>query len=253
MSYSCEISFKSLDAKDIFPFLQKFKEFMNQHIQEIAKENFHYCPMFKKRLYAIPDFLKIPKEDIEEAKNWVVNAVFKFRYFYDDKRGLLGIYGVPSCASQLFDGSVHFQNSTDQDYTKEVYKGIKTFEEIFDYWYSMNEETFFKSYYEKHNKPCDRDFLDDEEPCSKDYQESFEYIKRSVIYKEIWEPISDTLFNDKTALYLSLYSGNDTSILYSFIGCCHEEQLKWENKFYKKQPAQENFNQSSIEDEVLDR
>lgn len=250
MSYSCSISFKSMEAKDVFPFLKEFKLFINEHLKEIAKENFGYCPIFRKNPFEIPQLQDVSKEEFEEAKQWVVNGVFKYRYFYDEERKLLGIYGVPSCVDELFDGSVYFQNSTDQDYTRDEYKGIKEFEEIFDHWYSMNEETFFKSYYEKYGESCSRDYLEDAEKGSEEYQENFEYLKRSMIYNEIWRPIADTLFDDESALYLSLYGGYDVEKKYAFIRYCYDERVKWEEQFKEKDSNSSKI--SDIGDDVLE-
>ena len=252
MSYSCSISFKKMDAKDVFPFLKEFKKYLDEHMEEVAKENFHYCPIFRKRIETAPKMSELPKEELEEAKNWVMNGIFKFRYFYDNERGQLGIYGVPGCADKLFDGSVYFQNSTDQDYTRKEYEGIKEFEEIFDHWYSMDEKTFFTEYYKKYGQSLDREYMDEEEKGTKRYEEKFEYIKRSMIYDEIWRPISDTLFDDESALYLSLYGSYDISKQYAFIRHCYNEQEKWEEDFYKRYPEEKPRLKDEVGDNVLE-
>ena len=86
MSYSCEISFKKMDAKDVFPFLKEFKKYLDKNMVEIAKDNFHYCPIFRKRLESAPKLSKLPRAELDEARNWVLNGIFKFRYFYDNER-----------------------------------------------------------------------------------------------------------------------------------------------------------------------
>ena len=75
MSYNCSISFKKMDAKDVFPFLKEFKKHLDSHMKEVAEENFHYCPIFRKRTETAPKMSELPKEELEEAKNWVMNGI----------------------------------------------------------------------------------------------------------------------------------------------------------------------------------
>ena len=56
------------------------------------------------------------------------------------------------------------------------------------------------------------------------------------MYKEIWDPISETLFDDETALYLSLYGPYDIMRQNVFLSCCYEKQVKWEEDFNKRYP-----------------
>ena len=94
----------------------------------------------------------------------------------------------------------------------------------------MDEETFFAEYHKKYKQSLDREYMD-EETDEKKYKERFEYIKRTMIYNEIWDPISNTLFDDDNAIYLSLYDINnasDTTKQYEFIKFCFNKQKEWE-------------------------
>ena len=116
----------------------------------------------------------------------------------------------------------------------------------------MDEKTFFTEYYKKYGQSLDREYMDEEEKGTKRYEEKFEYIKRSMIYDEIWRPISDTLFDDESALYLSLYGSYDISKQYAFIRHCYNEQEKWEEDFYKRYPEEKPQPKEEIGDNILE-
>ena len=254
MSYSCSISFKQVNAIDAFEFLKEFKEFClkDENYKAIAKENCHYCPV-NRGLKSIPLLQDAPKELIEESKNWVVNGMFKFRYFYDRDRGQIGVYGVPQVAQQLFDGTVYFQNSCDQDYPREEYSGIKVFEDIYDEWFNLDEEEFIEKFESTLHQKFDRDYMDDCAGNDEQYKDAFEYTKRSVIYGLIWDPIAHTLENDDAALYLSFFNSYDILKQYSFISMCHKEHLEWEREFEERhgKPKKEEV-KPDVGDAVLD-
>ena len=73
-----------------------------------------------------------------------------------------------------------------------------------------------------------------------------------MIYDEIWRPISDTLFDDESALYLSLYGSYDISKQYAFIRHCYNEQEKWEEDFYKRYPEEKPKSKDEVGDNVLE-
>ena len=254
MSYSCSISFKSVEGSDVFEFLQQFKEFClkKENYEAIAKENCHYCPI-NRGIESYEKLKDVPSELIEQSKNWVVNGVFKFRYFYDKDRKQVGVYGVPTVAQKMFDGTVYFQNSCDQDYEKSEYEGIKVFEDIYDDWFSLSEEEFIKRFEKEFNQKFDRDYIDDNKDNEQHYKEALDYTKRSIIYDIIWKPIAHTLENDETALHLSFFGYYDTLRLYSFISSCHKEHLEWEKEFEKKySQKQEKDDDSKLQKESQD-
>lgn len=232
MSYNCTISFKSINGKDIFSFMQNFKKYLMENTDKIAKENFSYCPFVQELSNAPNSLLDVSEILKEKSKHWVTDGIFKYRFFYDSDKGLLGVYGVPTCAQNQFDGTIYFQNSCDQNYDKKEYAGIIPFEHIFDKWYNQQEDDFIMMYEIHYKKPFDTSELDECRNNPKIYQERLDYIKKSIIYDVIWNPISETLFNDDKALYFSIYGGYDTQKIYSFLNKCLNEKKEWDKEFF---------------------
>lgn len=216
MSYSCEISFKKMDAVDIIPFLSELKQNIGKHMEDVAKDNYPFCPYIRRTLSVPEDFENVPHQQIQEAKNWAFN-LFKYRYFYDTENQLLGVYGVPDSVKEMFDGSVYFQNSCDQDYDKEHYDGISLFEEIYDKWMNMPNSEFYKMY----KKEYDDDFFE-AYITEQSRNEMSDYYRKCFAYDEIWKKYENTLFDDDAAIYFSLYGYYDSIRLYSFLKLCHK-------------------------------
>lgn len=128
MSYYAEISFKKLESQDIISFLKDFKYAYVKRIPEIAKENYPFCPAVGKNLFNFQDLAE-DKLQLSKCLNWAKDCS-RFKYFYDNEFKLLGIVGVPKCLTELFDTSIAFQNSCDQDYGQKAWlelKNLKTF------------------------------------------------------------------------------------------------------------------------------
>lgn len=232
MSYSCSISFKEISAEEIMKFLVKFKHECVEKIEEIAKEECAWCPFIRKNLNIPDNAADIPKEEWKEAENWTKNSIFKFRYFY--KSSLLGVYGVPKSVRHLFDKTVYFQNSCDQDYDFEEWEGIKQFENIYKKWMTVDVDIIK----EKYNKDIacgsvgndfDSEYSDVTEKADK-----LIYWRKSFCYEEIWKKFEDTLYNDDDAIYLSLFGYYDVLAVNRFVKSCfdsYKEKLKeFQNK-----------------------
>lgn len=234
MSYSCEINFKKMKAEEIIPFLGTLKKEIKEKLPEIAKENYSFCPLFvKHNLYTFPDdfsemFFKTDyKKYIDEATAWAQNA-FTYRYFYDIKLQMLGVYGVPNMVKHLFDGTVYFQNSCDQDYDKKDWAGIKEFEDIYDKWMRKPDKEI-KEEYDKSEGigEFDKNYKGKEE-------KELQYYRRTYAYREIWDKFKSTLFNDDTAIYFSAFRSSDFNSLYAFVKHCFEEGKQAEKRFMEE-------------------
>lgn len=262
MSYSCYISFKKMSPAEMLPFFKQLKEHISSHLQEVAVANRSYCPYIrakeladvsghmerrewealtleqKKHLFP-RDFRNVDADHRADAREWAINSVFKYGVFFDEQRGLLGVFGAPDAAYELFDKTVYFQNSCDQNYERSEWEGIAVFEEIYDKWQQMTPEQLH-AYWVAENNPnlqsgekprtlydeyaYDLKDLSDEE-AEQFWIAQFDYMRKSYAYDEIWSHYSGELYNDETRLYLSLYSYGDTQVLTQFVMACHEAHV----------------------------
>lgn len=165
------------------------------------------------------------------SSNWACN-LFTFRYFYDTEYHLLGVFGVPNAVKDLFDASIEFQNSCDQDYEASHWRGVKEFEEIYEKWITKDVDEIKEIYNEKYS-PFN---FDKEYPDPIDASEYLAYLRKSFAYEEIWERYQGELYNDEDAIYFSCFSANNLAVLYKFLSHCFtyakmvEEKYKSEEK-----------------------
>lgn len=232
MSYSCMISFKKMEPIEIIPFLVSFKKACNEHLKEIAYDEYGYCPFIREHL-TIPENLgDITIEERRTAQAWA-HELFKFKYFYNAEMKLLGVFGVPYAIQYLFDGTVHFQNSCDQDYSREDYKGIAEFEEIFARWMTMSWSEFDKEYAKRKGESFDS-FIEKEYPEYGNNEmkiaKKMDYYRRSFCYEEIWSHLENHMWHDEDNIFFSVYGGYEKQEIMCFIKYCHEAQLRWEAK-----------------------
>ncbi|MBQ8806397.1 MAG: hypothetical protein IJZ68_08090 [Bacteroidaceae bacterium] len=174
------------------------------------------------------DFGNVDAKDIDAARSWA-RGVFQHRYTYDNERQLLCMFSVHDAVHSIFDGTVYFQNSTDQNYARSEYAGISAFEAIFDKWQSMPEADFLKWYREKNGSS----FYDDYEiGCyqgeerEQRYLQKMEYARSTAAYAEIWSNYESTLYNDESAVYISLYGPYDIQPLTCFLKAAHDAEVE---------------------------
>ena len=217
MSYSATISFKKLNMNNLFSFLTSFKKAIVENLDIIAEEDFIYCPLIRhyndfKEEDNYSALSKTYPALHEASKAWV-DRLFRYRSFYNPIFDLIGIYGVPDCVKTLFDGTCYFQNSCDQDYERKDWDHIEVFENIFDKWQNVSDEVIIS--YLKNNKGyTDNEILELGE---------LDYYRRSAAYDEIWEQISNTLFDDSSVTYISIFGYYDILDISSFLGKCFEK------------------------------
>ncbi len=240
MSYSCYISFKEMPADNIQDFLITLQAEAQEKMQEIAKDNYSYVPYIRRDAFLrvtedmdIADWCAIPKNerkklfprrftmtsrnDQEIALAWA-QKLFQYRTYYDKERKLLCMFGMPDALEHLFDGTVYFQNSCDQDYDRESYKGIAPLEAIWDKWNNISEEAL-KWHETKYGRFAS---------CPKDERaKEIGYAKRTAAYEEIFETnYEKLLYGEKPAIYINLFAPYERNTLMSFIAKCHEEHVR---------------------------
>lgn len=228
MSYYAEISFKKMESQDIISFLKDFKYAYIKRIPEIAKESYPFCPAIEKNLFNFPDLLSEDKLELSECLNWAKDCS-RFKYFYDNEFKLLGIVGVPKCLKELFDTSVVFQNSSEQDYDRDIWSKIKAFEDIYNKWITKDVDEIKDSY------NLEDDYFD----FDKDYPEPIErgeklmYWRQTFAYREIWGRYEQEIFDDDNAVYFCLFGTYESSKLYRILQCCLTEanaaMQEWKN------------------------
>ena len=187
------------------------------------------CPHFQGS--DIPEnFSEINIPQRTQIKIWFSNFL-KFKFFYNEELELLGISGVPFCLRYLFDGTVHFQNSTDQDYDKELYENIQPFLDIFDHWIQKTDIEIRVAYKEETGRDFDEMFSRDYPDYSMNQEKKEEilnYHRRALCYNEIWSHFSNNLFNDDDQIYFSLFSSSDLQTLTKLLKYAHEAYVKLE-------------------------
>ena len=215
MSYSAIISFKSLSSDEIIPFLRNYKRKLPSFFEQIADENFVYSPLYRKYTFCSAEEFQNFHEVRNDIKNWAMSSVFHHLYTYDAELGLLGVFGIPECMQFMFDKTVHFQNSCDQDYPREGWEGVKPFEDIFDRWQRSTKQEILNSPFNKYLESSDIE-----------NEKDLEYYRRSSAYKEIWSHFEDTLFDDGDAIYISLYGYYDDYIIAPFLNLIYDKVKK---------------------------
>lgn len=214
MSYGATIHFKSISAEEVYPFFQKLKTALAEKFEEIAKDNFLWMPSIRNA-HRYKDISPEAKMDIDRA--WVLDCLFKFRYFYIPEHCLLGIFSVPREIEGLFDNVTYFQNSCDQDYDFDEWNGIPIFEQIASKWKNTPDKEMALLYAAK--------------GCGKPEElTEFDYYRRSFAYDEIWEMFDQYLFNDELCVYLSLFGGYESFRMSAFVRRCEAlyEELEQE-------------------------
>lgn len=198
MSYWCQISFKSLPQSDLFNFFQKFKQTVIERLPDIAKENASFSPIM--RAYHFQDNFEVTKELFDATREWADKHVFKYRWFYDQTRNLLCMYSVHNCMQDLFDSTISFQNSCDQDYDLDYWNEIEEFKKISNKWRIASEDQILE-------RMKNSDWFDAGESISSD---RIEYYRRTFCYEDIWDPISWSLYDDNQIVYLTLFGNYES-------------------------------------------
>ena len=213
MSYHATISFKVLKEDEIYPFFQRLKSKIAQNTKKIAEDEFLYMPSVRyAHLYE--GVRAVVKEDADEA--WA-RGVFTMRFFYLTEHNLLGVFGVPTEAQSVFDDSIYFQNSCDQDYDFDEWKNIPVFAQIAEKWKSATDKEVRERYYGERYGECDED----------DVEENLDYYRRSFAYDEIWGMCEEYMWHDEQAVHLAMFGFYDYAPIRAFVCACRKEAERW--------------------------
>lgn len=198
MSYRAEISFKQIAPENVFAFLKEFKDWVKRYTHEIAEDNFMYCPTVK---YLHKDYVDLYDYSRDWCIQWALN-VFSYRYIYLPDVELLCVYGVPTIVQDLFDDTIYFQNSTDQDYDFSTWDKIDLFKEVARKWQEFTDEGV-------------------RERLTLDESDDSQYHRRSACYNEIWNNyLEQSLYDEDSVLYVRLFGYYDVDVLTKFIVTC---------------------------------
>ena len=192
MSYSCYISFKKIPAQEIQEFFVTMKNKVKETADEIAKQDFRYSPASRAiNSKNLCDWGDCPI-DLRNSQEYWVNKIFCYRWFYLKEQETLCIFGVPNSLYNLFDTTIYFQNSTDQDYEFETWKELEFLTPLIEKCKTLTPEQI--------NRIQGDDDL-------KYYIDHLDYYRKSLCYQEIWNTYFDKmLYDDGKAIYISLFS-----------------------------------------------
>lgn len=221
MSYSCYISFKTIEPNDIFDFMVNLRKEAASLLDEIANENFLYSPFSRKNVEYNEEFQKkdskVRREIFKEAEEWAQKC-FSYKWFYLPNIKLFGIFGVPTCLRKLFDSTVYFQNSCDQNYEFATWNGIPLFEEITQKWKNATDDEIFKAYESK-------------DYCHFEKEEFIErvadYYRKTFIYDEIWAMFDNFLHDDSSTVNIALFASGDYKDIPRYVRLCLKAYEKW--------------------------
>jgi hypothetical protein len=214
MSYSATINFKTVKEGELYAFFKKIKDTCKEKFDDIAEDNFIYMPSVhfaqNRTLDGASDRAK---EDADRA--WMRNSVFSYRFFYLPEHNLLGIFGAPDAVKDIFDLTVYFQNSCDQDYDFDDWKGVSIFEQIAEKWKNATDEEVYKAF-EYPDEP--------EEPID------YDYYRRSHAYDEIWRMCETYLYHEEKVVYISMFGGYEIAEQMGFVNKCRKAYDEWNRR-----------------------
>lgn len=211
MSYAIDLSFKEMRKDEIFDFIQNFKNLVvdPKEVRERIRKNFgfseRWVPILNKD---IDDF------EVEDRIIRWIDRLFSFKFIWLERYSLLAcVVGEDHLANKLFDGHILFQNSCDQDYSYDSWEKIRPFKEISDSVkkLTMDEEGISRL------RELSKNFKNIDwfgKPLSDFTENEFEYYKRSLVYKMIFDPIEDLVFDSKNTLWVSMISDPLDEIMY---------------------------------------
>lgn len=162
MSYYLKVNFISNVKQDeVYDYIRKEIEYQKENMQKKIDKNIENVIMH----FDIPDIKEIRK--FYTKFGFILQSNFIFEVIYYPKYNLLGFIGDVENGNKI-----EFQNSTDQNYDFDYYKGIDYIQDIVDKYKHISEKELLKIYIEDNKN-------------SNDY--NFEYDRRTYCYKEIME------------------------------------------------------------------
>jgi hypothetical protein len=222
MSYYAPINFKIVKEGELYAFLKKIKDTCKKKFDEIAKNEFIYMPSINKD-YLLKNDSEYAKEQLDRA--WMRNSIFSYRFFYIPEHNLLGVFSLPDAVEDIFDLTCHFQNSCDQDYDFEDWKGVPIFEQIAEKWKNATDEATLAHYNERwreHENKID-----------------YDYYRRTFAYEEIWEMCETYLYHEEDVVYISMFGGYEIAEQKGFVHMCRKAYDEWKKQFEKPKESED--------------
>lgn len=164
----------------------------------------------KKYLQTILSHMEqVPNDPLD--RQHLIQAYFQVRFVFWPQFNLLGLPTKEWWPEELFGGftftaPIQFQDSADQDYPEETWKGILTFEALQDTVWSLPDNTIMKQF-------------DWDGPYG---LEDLAYVRRSLVYKTIFGvlQLNDWLEGNSGQFERFVFSGITTSEQLNYLSSC---------------------------------
>ena len=167
-----------------------------------------YCPTVRWLHRSYADLNDYNSRDW--CMHWARN-LFSYRYMYIPEVQLLCVYGVPGIVQDLFDDTIYFQNSVDQNYDYSTWDKIDLFKEVARKWQAFTDAGV-------------------RERLHLDNDDDLDYHRKSACYNEIWNNyLKQSLYDEDSVVYVQLFGYYDVDVLTKFIVTC-ERIAKLEEK-----------------------
>lgn len=126
MSYCAEVSFVSIKHAELENFMLKLKSEIEKNYLEIADADCVFSP------FGSPAKTEKEHQYVMKMSFIWAEQVFTYRFFFLGKRKelVLAVVGVPDVCKHLFDTTIFFQDSTDQDYEYAIWDKVALFKRI---------------------------------------------------------------------------------------------------------------------------
>lgn len=192
MSYSIDLAFREVkEGEDSLFIIQQIKNRIIENIDYLIKDNITYSPYIR-------DSLEWEDLDVRELSSKTIDwleRMLMYKFIYFPERHLIACVTTKEpFLEDLFENFTFFQNSCDQDYNYDTWKGIKQFEEVVDKVqpipYTEEGKQQLIELLRSHHPYWNSSDL---EECCKNL-ESFEYWKRSAVYSIIFDPLEEVVF-----------------------------------------------------------
>ena len=226
MSYSATINFKIVKEGELYGFLKQIKDACKSKFNEIAKDEYIFMPSINKD-YLLKNDSEYAKDQLDRA--WMRNSIFSYRFFYIPEHNLLGVFGVPDDVKDIFDLTCYFQNSCDQDYDFEEWKGVPYFEVIAEKWKNATDTDVITHYKNRWNEEYNITNSSD-----------LDYYRRSFAYEEIWEMCEHYLYSEDDVVYISMFGGYEIAEQKGFCKKCRDAYDEWVKQFKEKEKGADN-------------
>lgn len=173
MSYYLKVNFISnVKENEIYDYIRKEIEYQKENMQKKIDRNIENVIL----RFDIPDIKEIRK--FYNKFGFILQNKFIFKVIYYPEYNLLGFIGDVENGNKI-----EFQNSTDQNYALDYYKGIDCIQDIVDKYKHISEKELLKIYIEDNR---------DSNDCN------FEYYRRTYCYEEIMKRLDIETYLYKT-------------------------------------------------------